>query len=296
MQSKQLYLLNLMTILIIFVWGITFVSTKVLILEGLTPAEIFTERFCIALVGLWILCPKPLTSGSLKDEFMLFLAGITGGSLYFVTENTALAITYASNVSLLICLAPIFTLILARIFLGTKVTLFQVMGSLLAYVGVWLVVFNGQFRLIDNNIGDALAIAAALSWAFYCLLIKKLSERYSTLFITRQVFLYALISQLLFFLYDPTIFHFELLTKPIVWGNLLFLSLIGSLLCFIGWSHAVKELGAAKTANYIYLTPLFTLCAAAVCLSEPITVWMIGGGACILLGVFIVEKSKAPAN
>ena len=164
---------HLIAILVVAIWGLTFISTKVLINHGLTPQEIFFYRFLIAYLGIWIISPKLLFCDNWKDELWLMAGGLFGGSLYFFTENTALGITQASNVAFIICTAPLLTTILSLLFYQSeKATKGLIYGSILALIGVGLVVFNGSFVLKLSPIGDLLTLLAALSWAFYSLVIK----------------------------------------------------------------------------------------------------------------------------
>lgn len=189
MELKHGYY-HLIAILTVAIWGLTFISTKVLINHGLTPQEIFFYRFLIAYLGIWVISPKRLFTNNWKDELWLVAGGIFGGSLYFFTENTALGITQASNVSFIICTAPLLTTILSLLFYKSeKASKGLIYGSLLALMGVGLIVFNGSFVLKISPIGDLLTLLAALSWAFYSLIIKKMAGRYPTIFITRKIFL-----------------------------------------------------------------------------------------------------------
>ena len=115
MELKHGYY-HLIAILTVAIWGLTFISTKVLINHGLTPQEIFFYRFLIAYLGIWVISPKRLFTNNWQDELWLVAGGIFGGSLYFFTENTALGITQASNVSFIICTAPLLTTILSLLF------------------------------------------------------------------------------------------------------------------------------------------------------------------------------------
>lgn len=135
------------------VWGATFVSTKVLIAHSLTPAEIFLLRFALAYVCIW-----PLSKGRL-----LAAAGVTGGSFYFLTENMAQEYAPASNVSLIVCTAPVWTaLLLSLAYRGERMTRRQIGGSALAFAGMVLVVLNDRFVLHPSPKGDLLALSAAL--------------------------------------------------------------------------------------------------------------------------------------
>ncbi len=291
MAISKHYWYHTIAILTVIVWGTTFVSTKVLIGYGLSPSEILIYRFLLAYIGIWFVCPKRLFAKSVKDELLFVAAGLCGGSLYFVFENTALQITLASNVSLIICTSPIFTAFLSYLmYRKEKLKASLIFGSLTALLGVGLVVFNGSFILQINPLGDILTILSALSWAFYGIVLRKVNGRYSTLFITRKVFIYGIITMLPFLAFSPSSLHPELLVQPVIIANLLFLGLIASLLCFIAWNTAVKELGIVQTSNYIYFVPLVTLLTSAIVIDEHITLVALLGSVFILFGVYVAEK------
>ena len=283
---------HLIAILTVVIWGLTFIATKVLINHGLTPQEIFFYRFLIAYIGIWAISPKRLFATSLKDELWLAAGGIFGGSLYFFTENTALGITQASNVSFIICTAPLLATILSLLFYhkSEKATKGLVGGSLLALVGVGLVVFNGSVVLKLSPVGDLLTLLAALSWAFYSLVIKRMTGHYPTVFITRKIFFYGVLTILPAFLLQPLRPDFGMLLQPVVLSNLLFLAVLASLVCYVLWNVVLKQLGTVKASNYIYLNPLVTMVASVIILHEQITWITLMGAACIILGVYLAEK------
>lgn len=289
--NNKTFRYHLLAILTVIIWGTTFVSTKVLIGNGLTPVEIMLYRFALAYLGIWFVCPRKLFAQSWKDELWFVGAGLCEGSLYFVSENTALGITLASNVSLIVCTSPILTAFLSRFFnKGDKLPNHLIYGSLMALLGVALVAFNGSFILQINPLGDILTLFAALSWAFYGLILRRLGGRYPTLFITRKVFFYGVITLVPFLLASSFEPQPEVLMQPGVIINLLFLSIVASLLCFIMWNASVKELGVVRTTNYIYMVPLVTLLTSAIAIDEVITVIALIGSVFILSGVYVAEK------
>lgn len=289
LKNKNL-LYHGIAILTVAIWGTTFVSTKILITTGLSPIEIFIYRFMLAYFCILTIAHNKLWADNPKDEFQLLLCGLCGGSLYFIAENIALGITLASNVSLLICTAPIFTTVLSTIFYKEPLQKGMLYGSFIALSGVALVVFNGSVLLKINPLGDLLTLIAAIMWACYCLILKKLSKSYPTLFITRKVFFYGIASALFFSLFIPLEYKWNLLTLPTVYLNLLFLGIVASMLCYIMWNSVVKILGSSKAANYIYIVPLVTLLTSSVVLSEPVTLISLAGVACIISGVYVAEK------
>ena len=289
--TKSKLIFHLIAIATVAIWGTTFVSTKILIQHGLTPSEIFFYRFVLAYICMWSISRKKLFANRIKDELLLFLAGLCGGTIYFLTENTALGITLASNVSLIVCTSPILTTFLSYLFKRKEpFTRHLLYGSFMALIGVGLVVFNGSFILKINPLGDFLSLTAALMWAFYCLILKQLDSRYSTVFITRKVFFYGIMTTLPVFLFRPLHWDTSLMLQPVVWGNLLFLGIIASMLCFISWNACVKELGAVQSTNYIYIVPLVTLLTSAIIIDEKITVIALSGCFLILCDVYLAER------
>ena len=284
---------HLIAILTVTIWGLTFISTKMLITNGLSPQDIFVLRFSMAYIGIWFISSKRLFASNLKDEFWLMLGGVCGGSLYFIAENTALQITQTSNVAFLICTAPLLTILLSMVFYkkDERPTKQLILGSILALLGVGLVIFNGSFILKINPLGDLLTLLAALSWAFYSLIIRKMTGRYSTVFMTRKIFFYGLLTVLPMFLIHPMALHGEVMMRPVVWGNLLFLGLLASLICYVLWNIVLKQLGTMLSSNYIYLNPLVTMVASVLILNERITGVALAGAACIIGGVYWGQKT-----
>ena len=268
------------------------VSSKILLQEGLTPAQILFCRFFLGYIFLWILYPRTHRIRSLHDELLFVGMGIFGGSLYFLTENTALVYTQATNVSLICAMVPLMTAILSFIVLKEKLPRRFWLGSLIACTGVSLVILNGNFVLKLSPLGDLLAFIAICCWAIYCLMVKKLHGQYNTLYVIRNVFFYGLLTLAPYFLYEPFDVPFEIFMHPVVWGNLLFLGLVASSLCFVMWNMAMNELGIIKTNSYLYFIPLITMATATVFISEQITVYILLGAALILFGLWFANNKK----
>ena len=292
-ENHKKILYHLIAVVVALTWGCTFVNSKILILHGMSPEEIFTVRFIIAYLCIWIFTPRRLFADNLRDEARMALLGITGGSLYFVAENTAIGISYVNNVSFIVCTAPLATTLLAiAIFRDVHATWKIIAASILAVLGVGMVIFNGHFVLHLNPLGDALALCACLCWAVYSLLLRGVSQRYGAVFITRKVFFYGLLTMLPFFAVKPWTFPIAKFTDTAVWGNLLFLGLVASYICFLLWSWVTKKIGALKTTNYVYLNPISTVIVSAIFHDEPMKPMSFIGSLLILAGVFVANRQK----
>ncbi len=282
---------HIVAFLTVAVWGTTFVSTKVLMINGLTPAQIFTLRFIIAYVMMIAVNHRRLFSDSWRDELTMILLGISGGSLYFLSENEAMNHTTATNTSLIVCSCPLLATLLVRLIYRTaRINAVQIAGSLLAFAGMATVVLNGRFVLHLSPVGDALAFTACVCWAVYSLLMKSMSGKYSAAFITRKVFFYGVVTIIPYYFFFPSMPDAATLAKPQVVGNLLFLGCIASMVCFLTWNWCIAHLGTVKATNWVYLNPITTMAAASIVLGERITPYLVAGAACILIGMYIADR------
>ena len=285
---------HLAALLTVIIWGTTFISTKVL-LADFQPIEILFFRFLMGLLALVIIYPRRLKQTGFRREIVFIAAGLCGVCLYYLLENIALTYTMASNVGVIISVAPFFTAILSHLFLKREEKLRAnfFIGFFAAMFGIGLISFNGA-SLQLNPIGDLLALLAAFLWACYSILTRKISDYgYNTILTTRRIFFYGL----LFMIPALFLFDFKLdmsrFVNPVYLLNILFLGLGASALCFVTWNFAVKVLGAVKTSIYIYLVPVITVAASVLIIHEPFT-WITGTGTVLTLaGLFISERKRS---
>ena len=279
---------------VVAVWGTTFVQTKVLINAGMQPEEIFLYRFVLAYLIIIPIAGKRLFLDNWRDELAVMLLGVTGGSLYFVTENTALIYGYCSNVSLLVCVTPLTTALAMRwVYPVERPGRGVLIGSCVALVGVAMVVFNGNFVLKLSPLADGLAFAACICWTLYSLLMQYVQPRYSTMLIMRKVFGYGILTILPLFISRPPRLDLLLDGGPVVWGNVLTLGCVASMLCYTLWNYVLKRLGTVRATNFIYFNPVVTMVCSWMVLDERITWMALLGAALVLLGMFVAEKNKS---
>ncbi|MBR5332526.1 MAG: DMT family transporter [Muribaculaceae bacterium] len=263
-------------------WGVSFVSTKVLLENGLGPAEIYIYRFVLAYILILIACHNRLWANTLRDEVLFMTCGLCAGSIYFIAENMALEYTYVTNVSLLVTTSPLITTMLMwMLYKNEKLGKGTIVGSLIAFTGVACVIFNSSSNVGINPLGDILSLLAAISWSIYSLVLKKLNAMYSVMFISRKTFFYGVLTALPFMFFQPELCSPSVLLRTEVWSNLLFLGAFASMLAYILWAQSVKFLGAIKASNYMYISPIITLIASVAFLGEPLSI--IGGIGCALI-------------
>ena len=284
---------HLSALLTILIWGTTFISTKVL-LADFQPIEILFFRFVIGLLALLAVYPHRMKGTTGKQERTFAMAGLCGVCLYYLLENIALTYTMASNVGVIISVAPFFTAILSHLFLKQEEPLRAnfFIGFVVAMAGISLVSFHDS-TLQLHPVGDLLALLAAFLWACYSILTRKIgSFGYHTIGTTRRVFFYGILFMIpALFLFDfPWDFRRFANTNCLL--NLLFLGLGASALCFVTWNFAVKLLGPVKTSMYIYLVPVITIAASVLILHEPFS-WRTGTGTVLTLAGLLLSESRS---
>ncbi len=178
---------HLAALFTVLIWGTTFISTKVL-LTDFAPIEILFLLFLLGLAALVVACPRRLQGTTRRQELTFAAAGLCGVCLYYLLENIALTYTMASNVGVIISVAPFFTALLSHLFLRQEDRLGPgfFLGFGVAMAGIALISFNGA-ALQLSPAGDLLALLAAFLWACYSILPRKISAfGYSTILTTRR--------------------------------------------------------------------------------------------------------------
>lgn len=280
---------HILAVATIFVWGTTFASTKVLLTHGLTPPEIMFYRFIIAYALTW-LTTRRVWADNWIDELYLALAGFTGGTLYFLAENTAINYSITSNVALIVCTTPVLTVLLTCLCYKERMARRLILGSAVALMGVGFVVLNGTVLKI-HPLGDALALVAAIAWAVYSVVIRRFDGKYSMWFVTRKIFFYGIVTMVPFIACGMGGgLHLDKLGHPVVLGNVLFLSVVASMLCFYSWNLVLEKIGTIRASNYMYTQPLVSLACSVVVLNEPVTPIALLGTIFILVGIYVAEK------
>ena len=277
----------------ILVWGISFLNTRVLLDNGLTPTEIFVARFTIAYLSLLAVGRFKVRYTGWRDELLFVVCGVAGGSAYFIAENTALELTLISDVAVLVSTAPLTTALMGAIFYrDERITWMTCVGMIIAFVGSVMLAMKNGLVWGDSIMGDLLALLAAFVWAFYSMALKRLNKTYTTSFITRKLFFYGVLSALPFLAMEESRVGWATLSRPAVWGNLLYLGLICSLAAYFIWGITVKRIGAVRASNYFYLSPIISMISAAIWFGERTNAIAYIGCLLILAGVVIAEKFK----
>ena len=145
-------------------------------------------------------------------------------------------------------------------------------------------------------VGDLLALAAAGCWAVYSVFLQRSTQRLDPLLVTRRTLFWGIVTALPILLLEQESYPVAPLTQPVVFGNFLFLGLIGSGLCYVLWNKAFRLLGVVTTNNFIYLNPFVTIVTAYLFLREPISPMALLGAVLITVGVLVTQRRTATVS
>lgn len=297
-KSKLRFAFNVsMVVLVMVIWGFSYVIIRLTVSENIIPP--FTLgflRFMIATIVLRMVpTNKRIIRPGRRDNLNILFMGFTGVFLYFAFENYGLVYTTATNASILIALAPAFTLVGAAIFFRQKITLFNVSGMIVAFVGSAFVVWNGQVNFDLNPMGDLLIVMSAISWAAYTLLGRKIVKRYDSIIIARRIILTGMV------LFAPFSFY-EVMSRqlhsvpPIALLGVLYLGVFCTALAFVLWNKMLASLGIVFVTNMIYFQCMITMFCAWITIREPITPMLIGASVVVVAGVYLSNMNNLPTK
>jgi drug/metabolite transporter (DMT)-like permease len=286
-------------LLAVLFWGASFVATKIA-LRDVTPIVVVTLRFAIGVIVLWAalrLRGLRLTVAR-RDWPILIALGFIGIWFHQMLQSTGLAEgASATNTGWYVATIPIFTALLAGLFLKETIGPMRLVGIGLATLGVLLIVSKGNLGEIAANglpvtLGDLLAFASAPNWAVFSVISKSVLKRYEPTVMMTVVITLGWLMLLPIFVFSNGPAQISQLTIS-GWAGILFLGMACSGLAYIFWYDALHAAEASSVAAILYIEPIVTVIVAASLLDEAIVPATLIGGGTILLGVYLVSRPIA---
>lgn len=282
-------------LLAIVFWGISFVATKAA-LDEVSPITVIFTRFLIGVVLLFgILAARRTPIVPPRASLpMLVLMGFIGVFTHQLMQSYALTMTSAVNTGWLIGISPIWSAILAAIFIRERFGLMKVAGLVIGFAGALLVITRGELSAgilqLPSTRGDLLIVASTLNWAIYTVLGHRTIRGIGPTRATAGAMFFGTAMLAPFFLIPQKWHEWGQLTT-LGWTAIVFLGVCCSALGYLFWYGALESIEASRVASLLYLEPLVTLAAAVVLLREPVTMSTIAGGLVVLLGVLLVQRA-----
>ena len=275
-------------------WGGSFIATKV-VLRDISPVTIVWTRFAMGVVILGIAVAARKQFALLnRNEWLYFaLLGFLGITFHQWLQSNALQTSEASTTAWIVATTPVFMAILGWIALKESLGWVKIVGILLAFIGVLVVVYDGDLSAISlrnfGKPGDILILISAINWTVFSVLSRTGLNQHPATFMMFYVMLLGWLFTSILFFATEDISDIQNLTVN-GWVGLAFLGIFCSGLAYIAWYDALQTLGTAETGVFLYIEPLVTVIVAFFVLSEAITFASLLGGGVIILGVWLVNR------
>lgn len=284
---------RLLAFIAVVFWGISFVATKG-VLREVSPVTLIFSRFLLAAIVL-LLSVRSLPP---REHWgPLALMGFIGVFVHQMLQAFALTMTSATNTGWLIGITPIWSAILAAIFLKERFGFWKTAGLATGFAGALLVVTRGDFssRILGapSTVGDLLIVLSTVNWAVYSVIGHRTIRALGSLRAISGAMLFGTLMLAPFFIAKRGWEEWPRLTAT-GWIALLFLSLGCSALGYFFWYGALERVEVSRVASLLYAEPLVTFAAAAVLLGERVSGIVVAGGVLVLVGVLITQYAGVP--
>jgi drug/metabolite transporter (DMT)-like permease len=274
-------------------WSFSFIWTRVAILS-FPPMTLITLRLIIASVLLFVVA---MVSGKFqklrRKDFKLFLLlAFFEPFLYYVGETFGLTMVESTLAAVIVSTIPLFAPMLAFLILRERIGWANIVGIVISLVGVFFVIYQPGGGFTTNPWGVALLFLAVFAAICYATTLRKISTYYSTF----NVIFYQSFIGLFFFI--PTFFLTDFSTVMSIHVSkesllaLIMLSVFASVVAFVLFAGAVREVGVTRTNVFVNLIPVFTAILSWLILDEIITVSKWFGILIVVLGLFISQWGK----
>lgn len=297
-KGKTVLLGNLCMLAAAFFWGLNISFTKALIPQWMTAEGITVVRLIGGAILFWIVSLFiKNTHVQRRDWLRFFLAGFVGlfGFIYLFV----MSLKYGNpiDISIIMTLPPMFVILIGVLFLHRRPSAMELAGVGVSFVGAIIVILSGSAGKAgsDNLLGDLLAVASTICYAFYLTILEKPTHTYRPMTLLRWVFLFSAIPALVLlvgFSRQPILRTDEV--AP--WLEIVFILLGPTFLAYLLIQPAIKFIGSELVSLYQYLLPVFATISAVMMGLDHLKWIQVVAMAVIIFGMILTNKGKAKAT
>lgn len=298
--TKPIYIYSALTSVSLF-WGTSFAAAKIGMRE-LYPMNLVILRFIIAstIMGL-MLSRLPNHKLDRQDIPRFFVLGFLAITSYFFIQYTGLQYTTSINAALIMATSPLWTALICLFLSWDQLSPLNMVGIVAAFLGVSIIITNGDITTIfqsANLTGDMLLLCNAIVWAGFTLYGREILKKYSSFVAMAYIHIFGTILLLPFAFFTNRFVPSTLFDQlsGITWitvGAAGYLAILCSVYGYHIWYLAVGKIGAARTAAFSYLNPLFACIAGVFLLDEQMTRYILIGGLLVITGLYLINKHES---
>lgn len=275
-------------------WGVNVSFTKALIPEWMTADSITAVRLIGGCVLFWIASMFIKNSHIERGDWkLLVLGGVLGLFGFIYLFVTSLKYGNPIDISIIMTLPPMFVILIGMIFQHRKPSVLEVIGVLVSFAGAVIVIIAGGTGKSgsDNLLGDALAVASTICYAFYLVILEAPTKKYRPVTLLRWVFLFSAIPAIALTIgFDHLpIWH---ATEASPWIYIGFILLCPTFIAYFLVQPAIKTIGSELVSLYQYLLPVFATISAVIMGLDHLKWIQIAAMAVIIVGMLLTNIAK----
>ncbi len=272
------------------IWGAMYVVSKA-VMAVIPPFSLLTSRLLLGAISLLIVATlqKKLRVGK-RDFWRIFGVGFIGYGISLGFQFVGTDLSTAANGSLVTSATPAFVLIFAALILREKITSKRLIALIVASLGV-IAVIDPRSAQLDSTLfwGNMSLVAAALTWALYSVLIRKVTRGADVLTVSLIAFVGGMPTSIAAGAYETATQGYGEITWGIIAG-ILFLGIICTAVAMYLWNTAFALLDASLASLTFFAQPVVGTILGAVFLGEEITPLFLFGGFLIGIGLVIASR------
>lgn len=286
---------NVLMLLTTAFWAGNIVAGK-FALQGLSPMALTLVRMACAAVIYWaiLIATRGVPSLAILRRhwrvlILMALTGVTFNQIFYIG---GLSLTSVTHTGLIQAVGPVFVLLLAGFLGQEKITGLKIAGMAVSFVGVAVLLLEKSAPGSGAHWqGDLLLIAAAAVFAYYTILMKKVSDLYDSLTLNAYVFGLGAVFLIPFCAYPVSQVHWSRVSLQ-AWFGLGFMVVFGSVIAYLIFGFALDKLSATTVAAFSYLQPVIAAALGVWMLDEKITTRAVAGGILIMAGLYLTERER----
>lgn len=271
-------------------WSFSFVWVKIAYLAyGPLTVIFFRLIISVSLLVLFSLFVKKLQKLQSKDYKIFILLALFEPFLYFMGESYGLLYVSSTVAAVIVATIPLFAPIAAWYFFRERLSLMNIAGLILSFIGVCLVILNRDLSFSASPKGVMLEFMAVFAAIGYSSVLRKLAFRYNTF----TIITYQNLIGIFMFLPFWTIFEAAgFMQTPFHWQAfraIILLSVFASTFAFILFTYSVRTIGINRSNMFVNLIPVFVAIFAWFILGDQLTIQKFTGIVVVIAGLFLAQ-------
>ena len=275
-------------------WGVNVSFTKALIPQWMTSESISAVRLVGGCLLFWLASLFVRNARIDRADWKLILLGGVIGLFGFI-YLFVMSLRYGNpiDISIIMTLPPMFVLLMGVLFRHARPSWIELAGVAVSFVGAVIVILDGNSGKAgsDNLLGEVLAVASCICYAFYLVILEQPTRKYPPVTLLRWVFLFAAIpGAFLSIGFDKLPILHASVAAP--WLEIGFILLCPTFIAYFLVQPAIRSIGSELVSLYQYLLPVFATVSAVLMGLDTLRWAQVAAMAVIIAGMVLTNIGK----